>query len=118
MSNSHRIACITRHVYPDQTPAAGQSIQMAAAFSRLAGKAEFYVHENRVPEASLRAQYPGVADSPMQIRDLRMTRLPKRLLYDHGMSRFIGYNSLVALNLLGRNVRGGRPTPHQHPVCS
>ena len=101
----YRISYVTRHIYPDLSAAAGQSIQMAAAFSKLVENTEFYVHDLKQPETHIREQFPGVFDSPLKIRSLGMTRQPYRLL-TKASAAFWPYNSRIALSTLGRHIRG------------
>jgi len=93
------LAYVVRHAYPDLSAAAGQSIQMAAALAKQVLDAEFYVHDLDLPEDWIRAQYPGVVDSPLRIRSVRMSHLlPRRSKMER--ARFIIYNSIVTLNLM------------------
>ena len=88
------IAYVSRHIYPDPTAAALQTIQMAAAFAHQTGDAHLFVHDLADSEKQIRQQY-AVEESPLRIWPLHAKRWPSRV-YGNGKARFLTYNSAVA----------------------
>lgn len=94
----HSIAYVSRHIYPDPTAAALQTIQMAAGFANQGMRTCLFVRDLDRPEDQIRKHY-GVGNSPLRIWSLNMKRWPK-FLYKNAKARFLINNSTVAL-LLG-----------------
>ena len=94
MKTGHRIAYISRVIYPSLTANALQTIQMAAAFARHTGDTHLFVHDLIDSEERIRQQY-AVGASPLQIWSLHAKRWPSRV-YGNCNARFMIYNSLIA----------------------
>lgn len=92
-----RVRFVSRVEYPDSAANALQTIQMAAAFSRVAGDCRLFVHSLKLSSGELFEQY-GVQPSPLLIASGGVDRWP-RALREHGRAKFLLYNSSVAARL-------------------
>lgn len=93
MGYKHKIAYVSRVIYPKPVAHALQTIRMAAAFADHTGDAHLFVRGLTTSQEHIRRQY-AIGDSPLRIWSLRANRLPQRLrrYYDHPFS----YNSMIA----------------------
>jgi glycosyltransferase involved in cell wall biosynthesis len=107
MTSNHKIAYISRLIYPSPAANALQTIHMATALAQQTGDTSLFVHDLAASEPEIRQQY-GLVESPLRIVPLNTSRWPRRL-YENTMARFLSYNSLVAGRLgLHREWRQAR----------
>jgi glycosyltransferase involved in cell wall biosynthesis len=90
--NQHKVAYIQRFIYPDSTAAGLQTIQMAAAFSRVCGDGHLLVHDLSEQSETIKTHY-GLENSPLHLWSMHMRRNP---LYRNAMTRFLSFNSALA----------------------
>ena len=93
----HKIAYVSRLIYPDPAASALQSIQMAAAFADRCGDAHLFVHDLAEPEEQVREQY-AVNGSALQIWPLHAKGWPASV-YRNAKARFLIYNSVLGIIL-------------------
>ena len=118
----HKIAYVSRLIYPDPAANALQTIQMAAAFADRSGDAHLFVHDLAEPKEQIREHY-AVNGSALQIWPLHTKGWPA-FVYRNARARFLIYNSVlgIILKLLPRHAGNGLCLPrllHQrHNACS
>jgi glycosyltransferase involved in cell wall biosynthesis len=96
--SKYHVDYIQRFIYPDPSASALQTIRMAAALSSVTGDSTLFVHDITSNIDQIKKHY-GIVASPLQIHSMRSKCWPN-LLYHNGISRFITFNSLVAVKLL------------------
>ncbi len=90
----HRVAYVSRGVYPSFEASALQASQMAAAFARQTRDTHLFVHALFSPEDQVRQQF-NMPESSLHIWSLHAGRWPSPL-YNNGQLRSLAYNSAVA----------------------
>jgi len=90
----HKIAYVSRLIYPDPQANALQTIQMAAAFANQNCDAHLFVHDMAETEDQIRQNY-AVNYSPLRIWSLHAGHWPS-FIYDRSETRFLAYNSAVS----------------------
>ena len=90
---THKIAYVSRVLYPDPQANALQTIQMASAFANRNCDAHLFVHDMAETEDQIRLNY-AVNHSPLRIWSLHAGHWPS-FIYDRSETRFLAYNSAV-----------------------
>lgn len=93
----HKIAYVSRLIYPDPAANSLQTIQMAAAFADRSGDAHLFVHDLEGREELVRRRY-GVNGSTLQIWPLHAMRWPAPI-YRNAKARFMVYNTVLGILL-------------------
>lgn len=93
----HKIAYVSRLIYPDPAANALQTMQMAAAFADRSGDAHLFVHDLAAPEEQVRQHY-ALDGSALQIWPLHARDWPV-FLYHNAKTRFLIYNSALGIIL-------------------
>jgi glycosyltransferase involved in cell wall biosynthesis len=107
----HKIAYVSRLIYPDRAANAIQTIRMASEFARQTGDAHLFVRDMVCSVDQIRQQF-GVDELP-HIWSLHVRRWPS-IVYRSGWARFVTYNSIIAA-IFGISSKW-RPLPDRRNV--